>query len=376
MAHYTDYHSFSEAFIAFGSFGRAHGLNIGINENTESLITAEMLWGEEDYMKYAIRSLYCKSPDEFESFDIIYDRFWERKKLTVKSKVTYKNQTNLTKPSKASLVMLGEGESNEDEQNEARSTSGANAKESFRKTDFAKVQDINSEQLEQLADELWNQMNLRLKRRLKMGKKGHIDLQKTIRKNISKGGTFIDLIKKKKDVQKFRLLVLLDVSGSMDKYSFYLLRFIYSLRSNFENVEAFIFSTRLIKITEYLDAKNIRESLAILRHQADNWSSGTKIGSCLKDFNERYAKRMLNGRTMTLILSDGLETGDPTLLEDELKKIKLRSKKMVWLNPLKGMDGYEPIQRGMKVAMPNIDHFSSAHNIESLLSLEKILINA
>lgn len=376
MAHYTDYNSFSEAFIAFGSFGRAHGLNIGIHENRESLVTAEMLWGEDEYLKYAIRSLYCKSPDEFEIFENIFDKFWERKKSAIESKVTYKNQTNLTKPSKASLVMLGEGETNEEEQNEARSTSGANAKESFRKTDFANVQDINSDRIEQLADQLWNQMNLRLKRRLKMGKKGRIDLQKTIRKNISKGGNFIDLIKKKKDVQKFRLVILLDVSGSMDKYSFYLLRFIYSLRSNFENVEAFIFSTRLIRITEYLDAKHIKESLAILRHHADNWSSGTKIGLCMKDFNERYSKRMLNGRTMTLILSDGLETGDPILLEEELKKIKMRTKKMVWLNPLKGMDGYEPIQRGMKVALPNLDHFQSAHNIESLLALEDILLNA
>jgi len=162
----------------------------------------------------------------------------------------------------------------------------------------------------------------------------------------------------------------------MDKYSFYLLRFIFSLRSHFQNVEAFTFSTRLIRITEYLDRKNIQESLAVLKYQSNNWSSGTKIGESLKHFNELFAKRILNGRTLTILLSDGLETGDTQILKQEIEKIKLRTKKLVWLNPLKGMEGYEPIQRGMKVTLPSVDHFGASHNINSLLALESILIDA
>ncbi|MDV7391271.1 VWA domain-containing protein, partial [Arthrospira platensis SPKY1] len=93
-------------------------------------------------------------------------------------------------------------------------------------------------------------------------------------------------------------------------------------------------------------------------------------------FNEHYAKRYLNGNTLTVVLSDGLDTGEPEVLEQAIQKIKLRSKKLIWLNPLKGMEGYEPIQRGMQTVMPSLNHFGSAHNFESLLHLEKLLIDA
>lgn len=377
MPHYTEHNNFTEAFIGFSEFGRAHNLQIGIHETKESMITATKgLWGEGPYFKYALQSLYCTTPEEELIFEDIYDTYWERKKLTVKSKVTYKNRSNIAKQSKASLVMLGEGSAEEDEENNARNTSGASTDDALRKTDFSNVEQIDNQRLEQLADELWKQMSLRLKRRTKLGKKGRVDIKNTIRKNMGRGGNMFDLIKKKKQIQKYKLVVLLDVSGSMDKYSFYLLRFIFSLRSHFQNVEAFTFSTRLIRITEYLDRKNIQESLAILKYQSDNWSSGTKIGASLKKFNDLFAKRILNGRTLTILLSDGLETGDTELLKQEIEKIKLRTKKLVWLNPLKGMQGYEPIQRGMKVALPSIDHFGAGHNINSLLALESILIDA
>lgn len=377
MPHYTEHQNFAEAFIGFSELSRSHNLQIGIHETKEAMIMATAgLWGEGSYFKYALQSLYCTSPDDEVVFEDIYNTYWERKKSIVKSKVTYKNRTNIAKQSKASLVMLGEGTGEEDDENDARNTSGSSTDDSLRKTDFSNVDQIDSSRLEQLADDLWRQMSLRLKRKTKLGKKGRIDIKNTIRKNISRGGNMFDLIRKKKQIQKYKLVILLDVSGSMDKYSFYLLRFIFSLRSHFQNVEAFTFSTRLIRITEYLDRNNIQESLAILKYQSDNWSSGTKIGESLKKFNDQFSKRLLNGKTLTILLSDGLETGDPKILEAEIQKIKLRTKKLVWLNPLKGMKGYEPIQRGMKVALPSVDHFGAGHNINSLLALESILIDA
>ena len=110
-----------------------------------------------------------------------------------------------------------------------------------------------------------------------------------------------------------------------------------------------------------------------MSENTDNWSSGTKIGECLLKFNELYAKRILNGKSMTIILSDGLDTGDTNQLAMQLKKIRMRTNRLVWLNPLKGMEGYEPIAKGMKAALPEVDTFRSAHNLDSLLELEKIL---
>ena len=122
--------------------------------------------------------------------------------------------------------------------------------------------------------------------------------------------------------------------------------------------------------------KDLQLSLAAVSQSVTHWSGGTKIGECLNTFNEEYRGRYLNGKTITIIMSDGLDTGEPEVLQDAIQKIKLKSKKLIWLNPLKGMAGYQPIQQGMKTAMPSLSHFGSAHNFESLLSLEKILINA
>ena len=170
--------------------------------------------------------------------------------------------------------------------------------------------------------------------------------------------------------------MLLDVSGSMDKYSFYLLKFIWTLRKHFQHIEVFVFSTRLLRITDSVALDDLALTLMKVSHEATNWSSGTKIGDCLKEFNDEYAKRYLNGRTVSIVLSDGLDTGEPHILAHEVERIKLKSKKLVWLNPLKGMVGYQPIQRGIKAAMPSLDHFAAAHNFNSLLELENILSDA
>jgi uncharacterized protein with von Willebrand factor type A (vWA) domain len=259
---------------------------------------------------------------------------------------------------------------------EAKTTAGANKLESLRKTDFALVGQVDDKILISLTEQLVREMSLRIRRKFKKGRKGLVDISNVIRKSVQDGGNFLTLKYREKKKEKFRMVILLDVSGSMDKYSFYLLRFILMLRVHFKNIEVFTFSTKLLRITDQIDQRNMDISLQMLSHQADHWSGGTRIGECLKNFNHNYGKRVLNGRSLTVILSDGLDTGEAPELERQLRRIKLRTKKLVWLNPLKGMVGYQPIQKGMKVALPQLDLFSSAHNLQSLLTLESIIANA
>jgi uncharacterized protein with von Willebrand factor type A (vWA) domain len=231
--------------------------------------------------------------------------------------------------------------------------------------------------LEEIARKMYKQMALRLRRRMKEGRSNaQINLRRTIRRSIGYGGEPIELFRTAQQPKKQRLIVLLDVSGSMDKYSYFLLRFIYALRENFRQLEAFIFSTSLIRISKALQSNRLDVVLATVSEQADNWSSGTRIGECLNEFNDKYGKLLLNGSPVILILSDGLETGDPALLGREMIKLHKRARRIVWMNPLKGMKGYAPEARGMKAALPVIDDFSSAHNLESLLELENILADA
>ncbi|MEL6720576.1 MAG: VWA domain-containing protein [Bacteroidota bacterium] len=374
--HHSNYNSLSEAFVAFGQAARENGLNVGIQESLEGLRAAENgLLANQIQFYYALKAIYCNAGEEVEVFDELFEWFWQKERNPYKSKTTYKNQSNLQKKGASSLVMLGKGKQ-EGEGKESKNISGANEVKRLRKTDFSKLSEIESDWLEKIALKLWREMLLRLKRKMKQSStKGIHDLRRIIRSSIAHGGDPIELKYKNRKPRKQRLIVLLDVSGSMDKYSFFLLRFVCMLRSYFEQVEAFLFSTHLVRITEYLDSKNLETTLRILSARADNWSSGTKIGECFKTFNEEHAKRILNGHSTVIVLSDGLDTGKPEDLAQELKKIKLRTRKLIWLNPLKGMQNYQPIQQGMSAALPELDIFQSAHNLDSILELENFLQN-
>lgn len=375
--HYSNYNGINEAVVGFNDYCRQSSeLGIGINHSKEALLAADQGFiHDKQSFRYALRSLYCTCQEEYPTFDKLYEIYWRRKKHNYSPTTSKKGSSNIKKKSKGSVVMMGFGDSqdDEDQKEDAKNVTGANRMEALRRTDFSKVATIDYEVLDELVEKLLNQMNHRLKRRLRTSKNGKIDLRKTIRKNLSHGDDFIHLIKKNRKLEKYRLNVLLDVSGSMDKYSFFLLKFIWSLKANFKQIEAFIFSTKLIRITDYVDQAEVSMAMMQMSQHADNWSSGTKIGECLLDFNEQYGKRVLNGKSITIILSDGLDTGKPEVLAREVQRIKLRTNKLVWLNPLKGMEGYQPLAKGMKAALPQVDTFKSAHNLDSLLELENIL---
>lgn len=378
MDHYTDYASFSAALIGFVQEARRHGFHAGIQCSHDTVATAlHGIWWDLQQFEYALAALFCTDKEERERFQNLFSRFWKPKGSRVKQKTTYKNQKRVFQQQNRIAVMVGTGKSGESDNMEAsKNTSGANAKETLKKTDFAHLTSDQSSLLDELAEKLVREMSLRIRRKRKKAKKGAVDMGSSIRKNIQHGGILINLSRLRRKKQRYRLLVLLDVSGSMDKYSFYLLKFLWALKSHFKHIEAFVFSTLLLRITEELSEKDMAAALRNVSLAANHWSGGTQIGTCLKDFNEKYAKRYLNGNTLTIILSDGLDTGTPEVLEEAVQKIRLRSKKLVWLNPLKGMEGYEPIQRGMQAALPSVHHFGAAHNFESLIQLENLLTDA
>ena len=376
--HYTQFSSFSDAFIGFSQLARNRGFQSGIQCTKDTFESALFgLWPDKALFEYALTSLFCHNEEDRPVFKKMYTQFWKQKGTVIRDKRTNKNKTNIQANSVSTAVMLGKGETDSSEEGEeAKTTTGANAKETLKRTDLPYLTKFQSTLLDELSEQMVKEMSQRLKRRKQKSYKGQIDIANSIRSNIQNGGNIIKLTKKNKKKDKYRLMVLLDVSGSMDKYSFYLLKFLWALRSNFKQIEVFTFSTKLMRITDYISDQNMAGALAMVSQHAKHWSGGTKIGECLTDFNDNYAKRYLNGKTMTIVLSDGLDTGEPEVLDAAMQQIKLRTKKLIWLNPLKGMRGYEPIQMGMKAALPSLNHFGSAHNFESLLTLEKLLQDA
>ena len=228
--------------------------------------------------------------------------------------------------------------------------------------------------LEELSLRLLRRMSLRRSRRLAVcNLADRVDLRRSIRRSIMRGGEPIVLAYKGRKPRKNKLVIFLDISGSMNFYSLFLVRFAYALQSRFQQVHTFLFSTDVIEISDLLRTTNLLEALRRLSQRPAGWSGGTRIGESLQQFNQLYGRKLLSRDTIFLILSDGWDTGEPDLLAAQLRAVKRRVQKILWLNPLLGLKEYQPITRGMAAALPYVDVFAPAHNLESLLALERYL---
>jgi uncharacterized protein with von Willebrand factor type A (vWA) domain len=201
-----------------------------------------------------------------------------------------------------------------------------------------------------------------------------LDVRRTMRRNIKYGGTVIELARKQRKRRKPRIVLLCDVSRSMERYSAFLLQFIYALQHTLGRVESFVFSTRLTRVTDYFRAAALDAALERMAVEVPDWAGGTRIGDSFATFNRRWAPRVVDRRTVVLILSDGLDSGDARALGDEVAVLEKRAARMVWLNPLLGDPGYRPVARTMRAALAHIDVFASAHNLASLEALGRELL--
>ena len=371
--------TFKERLVDFTMYCRERQFVLGPQETGDAFEVAERGWVlDRKLFQYSLKAIYCKRKEHFDRFDEMFDRFWSRyyeEKLEQRKK-----QIKQFKKEKetATVIFLGtefKVPKKEVKEQEAKETVGANESIRLRLTDFSKVNIADKERLEELAEELFHQMSMRFKRRLENANKGTIDIRNTIRHGISKGGMLLDLSYKRKRKEKRKVIFILDVSGSMDTYSYYLLRYVMVLKKYFKSLEFFTFSTTLTHVTPMLRHNNEQEVLKLIGKNVNSWSSGTKIGESLTEFLSEYGNKFLSQKHIVVILSDGLETGNVTVLKEAVRTIRRKCKTLVWLNPLKGMEGYQPIQKGMVNVMPHLDAFESAHNLDSLLKLEKLLMD-
>ena len=207
-------------------------------------------------------------------------------------------------------------------------------------------------------------------RRKKRARRGtEIDPRGTMRRNIKYGGEVIELVARKRRIKKTRVVLLCDVSGSMDCYSRFLIQFMYGLQNELWGVETFVFSTTLSRITHLIRTKNIGNALDKISKSVLGWSGGTNIGRSLEIFNRDFAASTVTHRTVVVIISDGWDRGDVGVLERQMQALKRRCGKMIWLNPLLASENYEPLCKGMQAALPYLDLFLSAHNANSLVHL-------
>ena len=248
------------------------------------------------------------------------------------------------------------------------------AEELLRRKDFGELTGEELEAVRRAIRDLAWRLSRRRTRRLESGHGRALDLRRTLRRSLRYGGEVLAWERRGPREKPRPLVVLADVSGSMERYTRLLLFFLYALsRGQGGPIEAFLFGTRLTRVTRDLEGRDPEEALAEVSRSVPDWSGGTRIGDALREFNLRWARRVLGQGAVVLLISDGWDRGEPEVLTAEMARLQRSASRLVWLNPLLGAPDYEPLARGMREALPFVDDFLPVHNLASLEDLGRHL---
>ena len=242
------------------------------------------------------------------------------------------------------------------------------ARHASRTKDFATFTDEEIAQAHAMLASLTWTPGQRRTRRWQAGHGPTIDMRRAIRQSL-RHGEIVSLPRRQRRLHTRPLILLCDVSGSMERYSRMLLHFVHTLASGFSRVETFLFSTRLTRVTRQLEKRRVDNVIPSLPRHVPDWSGGTRIGDALRHFNITWARRVLERGPVVLLISDGWDRGDPNCLGTEMARLHRSSYRLIWLNPLLGSPRYQPLTRGMQAALPWIDDFLPVHNLASLDAL-------
>jgi uncharacterized protein with von Willebrand factor type A (vWA) domain len=216
-------------------------------------------------------------------------------------------------------------------------------------------------------------LDVRETRRLIPEQRGRLDLRRSLRRNLARGGEILEFARRDRKRKRRALALLCDISGSMEPYSRILLQFLYVASRGLEHTEAFVFGTRLTRITRQLRHRDVDEALRAVHHDVQDFGGGTRIGEAIRSFNRLWSRRVLGQGAAVLIISDGWDRGEPEALEREMARLQRSAYRTIWLNPLLGSPRYEPLTRGLQAALPYIDDFLPVHNLASLEDLGRHL---
>jgi uncharacterized protein with von Willebrand factor type A (vWA) domain len=248
------------------------------------------------------------------------------------------------------------------------------AVEQLRKKDFEDFTWDEVQEAKRLMAEMRWQLGMRPTRRKTPSRVGtYPDMRRIIRRNLKYGAELVELTWRKTKRKPRPLVIVCDISGSMSLYSRLLLHFIHTISNGLMNVEAFVFGTRLTRITRQLKKRDVDDAVRDVSKSVQDWSGGTRIGDALHYFNHKWAKRVLGRGAVVLVISDGWDRGDASVLQVEMDRLQHSCHRLIWLNPLLGSPDYRPLTIGMKTALPFIDNFLPAHNLDSLIDLGNLL---
>ncbi|MCY4557504.1 MAG: VWA domain-containing protein [Chloroflexi bacterium] len=367
--------------LMFGEVLRRLGLDVG-SANMLDLVRATEhvpIGGNRNDFRLAARALLVHRRSDLEIFDEAFQVFWRRpahgrsmrdlrsmgeeRRYRTPRVMPHREDTSDGPPGGDDPDDAGDRQPVVDLQ---RSFS---AREVLRQRDFADYTAAEVSAARVLMSELQWDLGSRRTRRLTWGEGRDVDLRRTMRRSLSYGGEMLDIAHRRRKNKPRPLVLICDVSGSMERYTRMLLHFVHTVAVSGQQLEAFLFATRLTRITRHLEHRGVDRAVSEVARAVPDWAGGTRIGEAVKSFNYRWARRVLRGGAVVLVISDGWDRGEPELLSREMARLQRSCHRLIWLTPLLGSPGYEPLTRGMQAALPYIDDFLPAHNLHSLQEL-------
>jgi len=369
----------------FISHLRLNGMRLGIGESSFALESLSVMDAFDIAdVRRVLRPVCTGCKDDVARFDSLFDAFW-LDSGRVRTRVSCSRKKENSVPS----LTRGLFESDLSDTGQIRSTQtvsdgdgdvesggigrlvGSRVNSLMRKDLRDLVTAETIAEAERAAQKIGAAFRDRRSRRRIASRRGEqLHFRRTIRKGLSTGGEILHFVKKRRPDRTCKIVVLCDVSGSMADYSRVFLAFMAGLVRNNGQADAYLFHTQLVRITEALRDKDMLRAIGRMSLLAEGFGGGTKIGESLYEFAMTYARRFVDGRSVVLIFSDGYDTGDSTKLGDALSRLRKRGCRIIWLNPLKSWDCYEPISMGMVIAGPYLDLLAAAGTLNDLMALE------
>ena len=358
---------------------RRAGVSISLEQTikvTQALELVEI--GSRQQVYYATRGLLINRKEDLRLFDRLFNLFWSspqvQKGKGQKTPIAPRHDVPEPKRLTIATLMAQKARAGDPPVDIADKTGTFSATEILQNKEFSTMTLEELAAIKKLIQSMKWQASLRQTRRYIPDRRGsQLNLRRVMRNWTKYNGVPLKLAWKSRKIKPRPIVILADISGSMEKYSRLLLQFSYSVTRGLQNVECFVFGTRLSRITPHLHLKNIDRAITEAGRVVVDWSGGTRIGESLHTVNRDWSRRVLRRGAIVLIISDGWERGDVSLLQQEMRYLQHRCHRLIWLNPLLGKNTYQPLVEGMAAALPFVDDFLPIHNLQSLGSLAQHL---
>ncbi len=354
---------------SFADALRARGLTVTPDQVAEMAVAITLVDASSRSQVYSsLRSLSITDPDQRVPFDEVFSQFFES---LFQPGIPAEQQSSSESKTAVKPILKSFSEA---EPMEAESQAGASATRRIDHRDFAELdEDELIEARRVVMAMMWQPSDIKTRRWVTAASGPTPDLRRTLRRTVKPDGDLVPIVRRRRRLKQRPLIIIADISGSMEKYAELFLVFAHAAQRRMDNVEVFTFSTELTRVTEDLKRRDTKSALASVGASVRDWSGGTMIGNAFVEWNRDWSRRLSRGGPIALILSDGWDCGDPATLATEMARMSRSVHRVIWLNPLAARADYRPATRGMQAVLPYVDHLLPAASVMDLRGVVRLL---